>query len=84
MEVGYAEAEAFAASEAAGRRVHTDCGRCEGVVGREGEGAPVLAIFVRRVGRTGEDVVPFEDIRFVWVCDDVLRRGLLELGVFAG
>lgn len=59
MEVGDAEAEAGAGLEAARGRVHADCGRGEGVVGREHESAPVLAAVVRGVGRAGQDVVPF-------------------------
>ena len=70
MEVADAEAEALAASEPAAWCVHADCGRCEGVVGREDEGAPVLAAFVGRLGRPGEDVVPFENVGFGGVGGD--------------
>lgn len=38
--------------------MHADCGWCEGVGGREDEGAPVLAVVVGGVRWTGEDVVP--------------------------
>lgn len=38
--------------------MHADRGRGEGVVGREDEGAPVLALVVRSVFGAGEDVVP--------------------------
>lgn len=39
--------------------MHTDSGRSEGVFGREDEGPPVLAAFVRGSRRAGENVVPF-------------------------
>lgn len=38
--------------------MHPDGGGGEGVVGREEEGSPVLAVFVGGGGRAGEDVVP--------------------------
>lgn len=38
--------------------MHADGGRGEGVVGREEEGSPVLAIFVRCFWRAGKDIVP--------------------------
>ena len=58
MEVGDAKAEPGRGLEAAGGCVHADGGRREGVVGREDEGAPVLAAFVGGLWRAGEDVVP--------------------------
>ena len=58
MEVGDGEAEAGRRLEAAGGCVHTDGGRCERVVWWEYQGAPVLAIMVWSVGRTGQDVLP--------------------------
>lgn len=73
VEVADAEAEACGRLEAARGRVHADCGRRERVVGREHEGAPVLAAVVRSVGRAGEDVVPLEDVPLRGVCDDVGR-----------
>ena len=51
--------------------MHADCGRGEWVVWWEHERAPVLAAFVGGVGRAGEDVVPFEDVGFAGVGDDV-------------
>jgi hypothetical protein len=38
--------------------VHSDCGGSKGVVWREYQGAPVLAVVVWSVWGSGEDVVP--------------------------
>lgn len=38
--------------------MHADGGRSEGVVGREDQGAPVLAVVVRGILGAGDDVVP--------------------------
>lgn len=84
MEVGYAEAQAGAGLKAAGGRVHADGGWGEGVVGREHEGAPVLAAFVGGFGRAGQDVVPFEDVLLRGVGDDVGWRGFGDGGVLFG
>ena len=84
MEVGYAEAQACAGLEAAGRGVHANGGRREGVVGWEHEGAPVLAAFVWCLGRAGEDVVPFEDVLLRRVGDDVGWRRLGDGSVLLG
>lgn len=84
MEVGDAKAEACGGLEAAGGGVHADGGWGEGVVGREEEGSPVLAVFVRGVGWAGEDVVPFEDVGFGGVGDYVGGRVGLDGLVFAG
>ena len=61
MEVRDAEAEARGGLEAPRGGVHPDCGGCEGVVGREHERSPVLAVLVGGFGRAGEDVVPSSD-----------------------
>ena len=58
MEIGDAEAETGGGLEAAGGGVHSDGGWGEGVVGWKHESAPVLTIFIRCFGRTGEDVMP--------------------------
>lgn len=63
--------------------MHADCGRGEWVVWWEHERAPVLAAFVGGVGRAGEDVVPFEDVGFTGVRDDVGRWRSLDILVFA-
>lgn len=39
--------------------MHADRRWGERVIGWEEEGSPVLTVFVRGRGRTGEDVVPF-------------------------
>lgn len=64
MEIGYGEAEARGGLEAAGGGVHADGGWGEGVVGRELECSPVLPAGVWGGGRTGEDVMPLEDVCF--------------------
>lgn len=84
MEIAYAQAQALRAPEAAARGVHADRGGRERVVGREDEGAPVLAVFVGGSGRAGEDVVPFEDVGFRGVGGDEFGGGFGEGGVFAG
>ncbi len=58
MEIGDGEAEAGGGLEASAGRVHSNCWRREGVVGWEDEGPPVLAIMVRSIWGSGEDVVP--------------------------
>jgi len=62
VEIGDGEAEAGRRLETARRGVHSDRGRSEGIVGRENQGSPVLAIVIRCVWRSGEDVVPFKDV----------------------
>jgi hypothetical protein len=84
VEVGDAEAQAGAGLEAAGRGVHADGGRREGVVWREHERAPVLAAFVGGLGRPCEDVVPFEDVLLGRVGDDVGRGRFGDGGVLLG
>lgn len=59
MEIADGEAEAGGGLEAPGGCVHPDRGWREGVVGREEEGAPVLAVLVGGSGRASQDVVPF-------------------------
>ena len=83
MEVGNREAKAGRGLKAAGRGVHADRGGSKGIVGREEERAPVLAVRVGGVGRTGEDVVPFQDIVFGRVSDDEWRGISLDGGIFA-
>jgi len=39
--------------------MHADCGRSEGVGGREEEGTPVLAVVVGGLRWAGYNVVPF-------------------------
>ena len=63
--------------------MHADSGRGERVIWGEHERAPVLAAFVGGVGWAGEDVVPFEDVGFAGVGDDVGRWGGLKVLVFA-
>lgn len=81
VEVGDGEAEARRGLEAARGRVHADRGGREGVVGREDEGAPVLAAVVRSVFGAGYDVVPSAEVsgdcegETVWV-GDVRERTL--------
>ena len=58
MEVGDAETQASRGLEAGRGCVHTDGRWGEGVVGRENQGAPILAIFIVCFRRTCEDVVP--------------------------
>lgn len=58
VEVGDGEAESRGGLETAGRRVHANGRRCEGVVGWEDEGSPVLAIVVGRLLGAGDYVVP--------------------------
>jgi hypothetical protein len=58
VEVGDREAESSRGLKAAGGGVHPDCGGCEGVVGWEDQGAPVLSIVIGCVWGAGEDVVP--------------------------
>ena len=64
--------------------MHADCGRCEGVVGREHQRAPVLSAGVGSVGRAGEDVVPFENVCLGGMSDDIWGWVLLDVLVFAG
>ena len=44
--------------------MHADRGGSEWVVGGKEEGAPVLTVVVRSGWWAGQDVVPFQDIRF--------------------
>lgn len=64
VEITDGEAEAGGGLEAPAGGVHPDAGWGEGVVGREEERTPVLAAGVGGRGWAGDDVVPFEDIRF--------------------
>ena len=82
MEIRYAQTQACRRLEAAARRVHADGGRREGVLGREGEGAPVLPVLVWGFGRAGEDVVPFEDVGVGRVGGDVWWRVACDGQVF--
>lgn len=83
MEIADTKAETLAHPEPARGRVHPDRGRSEGVVGREGQRAPVLPAVVGGAGRAGQDVVPFEDVGFGGVRGDVVDGGLGEVSVFA-
>ena len=58
MEVGDGEAETRRGLEAAGGGVHSDGGRCEGVVGRKHESSPVLAVVVGSCWGAGYDIMP--------------------------
>ena len=58
MEVGDGEAEAGGGLETAGGSVHSDGGGCEGVISREDECAPVLAVVIGCVRWAGEDIMP--------------------------
>ena len=62
--------------------MHSDGGRCEGVVWGEDERAPVLAAGVGCVGRASEDVVPLENVAVRRVGDDEFFRLGLEVHVF--
>jgi len=42
--------------------VHADGGGCEGVVGGEDEGSPVLAVVVGCIWGAGEDIMPFKNV----------------------
>jgi len=64
--------------------VHADGGRGEGVVGWEEKGAPVLTAGVGGGRGPGEDVVPFEDVRFRRVRDNVGGWVGLDGLVFSG
>lgn len=64
--------------------MHSDCGGSKGVVWREDQGAPVLAVVIWSIWWSGEDVVPFEDVRLRGVGDDVWWRVLGDGFVFAG
>lgn len=70
--------------EAAARSVHADCRGGERVIGWEQKGAPILAPDVWGGGRTGENVVPFENVGFGGVGDDVRGWVGLDSLVFAG
>lgn len=58
MEIRDGKAEARRGLEASGRGVHADGRRGKGVVGREDERSPVLAVVVGCLLRAGEDIVP--------------------------
>jgi hypothetical protein len=58
VEIGDREAEAGGGLEAARGGMHSDCGGCEGVVGRENQGAPILTIVIGCVWGAGEDIMP--------------------------
>ncbi len=47
--------------------MHSDGGGCEGVVGWEDQGAPVLAVMVGCIWGTGEDVVP--SVEYQWTVE---------------
>lgn len=63
--------------------MHADRGRSKGISGWKEEGAPVLTVHIRGVWGTSEDVVPFQDIVFGRVGDDVWRRVGLNGGILA-
>jgi len=84
VEVRDREAELAGRLEAAARSVHADCWGGERVVGWEEKGTPILASDVWGGGRTGEDVVPFKNVRFGGVGDDVRGWVGLDSLVFAG
>lgn len=42
--------------------MHADGGGCEGVVGGEDEGSPVLAVVVGCIWGAGEDIMPFKNV----------------------
>ncbi len=63
--------------------MHADGGRGEGVLGRENEGAPVLAIGVGCLWCSIYQIMPFEDVGFTRVRGYVGRRIGLEGGVLA-
>ena len=64
--------------------MHADRGWSEGIGGWEEQGAPVLTIYVRGVWGTRENVMPFQDVIFGRVGDDVWRGVGLDGGIFAG
>lgn len=64
--------------------MHTDGGWSEGIVGWEEKGAPVLSAFVGGFRRASEDVVPFKNVAFGGVSDDVGWGILLDCLIFAG
>lgn len=60
--------------------MHSDCRWGEWVVGREDEGAPVLAIVIWGIGRTGENIMPPRD-GSVLVCLGVEGYALEDVAV---
>lgn len=70
--------------KAAARSVHADRRRGKGVVGWEEEGAPILAAGVGGGRGPSEDVVPFKDVGFGGVRDNVGGWVGLDGLVFAG
>lgn len=53
--------------------MHFNRGRRKWIVGREQKRAPVLSTMIGSIGRSGKDVMPFEDIGFGGVGFDVWR-----------
>ena len=64
--------------------MHADRGWSKGIRGWEEKGAPVLAVHVGSIWRTGKDVVPFQNVIFGRVGDYVWRRVCLDGGIFSG
>lgn len=84
MKIGDRETKFVRRSEAATRGVHADRGRGEWVFGREEECAPVLTTGIGSLWGAGEDVVPFENVGFGRMGDDIWRGVGLDGLVFAG
>ena len=74
MVITHAETEARVASEAAIRSDDTDGRRLERIVSRKPKNAVILATFIRRFRRTGDDIVPLQNIVFVGLGRDERRR----------
>lgn len=62
--------------------MHAYRGRREGIVRREHKGTPILTTVIGRVGWAGENVVPFKDVLFRRMGDNVRRRRFGDGGVF--
>jgi len=68
--------------ESTGRGQHLDGWRLEGIFGREDDCAPKLSAFVRGIGWSAEDVVPFENIRLSGTGKDERGRRFVEVDEF--
>lgn len=64
--------------------MHFNGWRRKWIIGWKKKGAPVLSAMVGCIGRSGEDVVPFEDIGFGRMGFNVGRRILGDGFVFTG
>ena len=58
MEIADAETESSGGLKPAARCVHADGRRCERIVGRKHQRAPVFSALIRRIGRASQYVVP--------------------------